>query len=667
MKKYLFVLLVLAGASAFGQKKPLSVASPDGKLQVVVNVGSEITYSITHKGDIAIVPSKISMELGDGTVWGRDAKVIRQSVQRVSNTIASPLYKKASVADEYNVLSIAFKGGFALELRAYNDGAAYRFISQLDKDLVVKNEQATFNFKEDYLSYVPYVNARSNDHQENYENQFFNSFENTYTKGKLSELDPKRLMFSPLLVEIANGKKVCIAEADLESYPGMYLTNANGAKALTSVFATYPKTAVQGGHNMLQMVVKERESYIAKVAGKRTFPWRIVLVSENDAQLANSDMVYRLASPSRVKDISWIKPGKVAWDWWNNWGVYNVDFKAGVNTATYKHYIDFASKHGVEYVILDEGWSVNLAVDLMQVVPEINLKEIVDYATAKGVGIILWAGYKAFDKDMEHVCKHYAEMGVKGFKVDFMDRDDQQIVEFSYKAAAMCAKYQLVLDLHGAYKPTGLQRTYPNVLNNEGVHGLEQMKWSAASVDQVTYDVTIPFTRMVAGPMDYTQGAMRNAAMGCYYPCNSEPMSQGTRCRQLGLYVILESPLNMMCDSPDSYEKEAECANFIAQIPTTWDETVALEGKVGEYIAIARRKGDKWYVGALTNWSQRTLAIDLSVLSKGAHRVEIFRDGANADKIGKDYKREVLNLSAEEPLTVTMAPGGGFAAVVSAK
>ncbi len=406
-------------------------------------------------------------------------------------------------------------------------------------------------------------------------------------------------------------------------------------------------------------IVESREFYIAKVSGTTNFPWRVLGVFNRDADILNSDLVYQLADESRVKDISWIKPGKVAWDWWNAWNISGVDFVSGVNTETYRYYIDFAASQGIEYVILDEGWAVNKKADLMQVVPEIDLKAIVKHAEEKGVGIILWAGYYAFERDMENICRHYHEMGVKGFKIDFMDRDDQPMTEFIYKAADVCARYQMLVDFHGMYKPTGLQRTYPNVLNNEGVFGLEQMKWSTQ--DMVLYDVTFPFIRMFAGPVDYTQGAMRNAIKSNFKPIFTEPMSQGTRCRQLAQYVVYESPLNMLCDNPTNYLKEPLCTRFIAQIPTVWDETVTLSGEVSKYITIARRKGDVWYAGGLTDWQARDLEIDFSFLPAGTYELEIFRDGINADKVAMDFKHEKRNIQSGEKLKVHLAPGGGFA------
>ena len=416
------------------------------------------------------------------------------------------------------------------------------------------------------------------------------------------------------------------------------------------------------------MVVQIREDYISKCDGPQEFPWRIVAVSENDVQMADNDMVYRLATPSdSTKDWSWVKPGKVAWDWWNDWNIDGVDFKSGINNETYKYYIDFASANGIEYVILDEGWSVNGKADLFQVVPAIDLEMLVKYAAERNVGLILWAGYWAFDRDMEAVCEHYSKIGIKGFKIDFMDRDDQYMVDFHRRAAEITAKYHMLADFHGSYKPTGLHRTYPNVINFEGVHGLETMKWSGASVDQVTYDVTVPYIRMMAGPMDYTQGAMRNATRGNYHPVYNEPMSQGTRCRQLAEYVVFDSPLNMLCDSPSNYMREQECLEYIAQIPTVWDETRGLCGEVGKYIAMARRSGDVWYVGGMTDWSERTLKINLDFLSEGEWVVEMFVDGANARRIARDYKKTLTVVPADGQIDVHMAPGGGFAMKISKK
>lgn len=659
MKNFIVSLLVavLFHAGAIAQKH-YSLVSPDGKLSTEVTVGKQIEYAVSHNGDQLLAKSPLSMQLADGTLLGVDARVSRAKTTSVNKEIEAVNYKKNVVADKYNELEILFKENYRLLFRAYNDGVAYRFVTDMKKPFVVASEQVQFNFPGNPKVYVPYVDNR-NGAKDTFQKQFYNSFENTYQHISLTDWNNERLAFLPLVVEGPAGKKICITEADLHSYPGLYLSNQNSSNSLTGVFAPYPKEIRQGGHNNLQGEVQSAESFIAKCEGQTTFPWRVLIVSENDYELTNSDMVYRLASPNRLPDVSWIRPGKVAWDWWNDWNLYGVDFKTGINNETYKYYIDFASDHGIEYVILDEGWAVNREADLMQVIPEIDLPMLVGYAKSKNVELILWAGYWALNRDIEGVCKHYADMGIKGFKVDFMDRDDQPMVDFHRRAAEIAAKYKLLIDYHGTYKPTGLQRTYPNVINFEGVHGLEQMKWAPGSVDQVTYDVTIPFIRMVVGPLDYTQGAMRNATKNNYRPVNSEPMSQGTRCHQLAQYVVFESPLNMLCDSPSNYLAESECTAFIAEIPTTWDETVALNGEIAKYVTIARRKGDVWYVGSMTNWDARSMELDLSFLGEGNYTAEIFRDGLNAHRVAKDYKKEITDIPAGRKLTVNMVPGGG--------
>ena len=600
------------------------------------------------------------MTLTNGIVWGENPRLVSTKRNSVNAMVASPFYRRSEIRDNYNSLILNFKNGWGLEFRAYDTGIVYRFVHRENKVLDIVSENVVIAFLQTLEANVPYVVPRVQKH--NLDCQFYNSFENTYTTDRLSHLDKERLMFLPLVVEAENGIKVCLTESDLEDFPGLYLSAVEGEEyTLKGVHAPYPKNSIQGGHKMLQMLVQERESYIARVKGKRTFPWRMAIVTARDEQLADNDLTYLLASPSRLDDISWIKPGKVAWEWWSDRNIDGVNYVTGVNNETYKEYIDFAAKYGMEYVILDEGWAVNLKADLMQVVDSIDLKELVDYASDKNVGIILWAGYYAFERDMENICRFYSDLGVKGFKVDFMDRDDQEMVEFNYRAAAMCAKYHLVLDLHGMYKPSGMNRTYPNILNFEGVHGLENMKWSPDSVDQVKYDVMVPFIRQVAGPLDYTQGAMRNAAKGCYFPCYSEPMSQGTRCRQLALYVVFESPLNMLCDTPSNYVREKESVDFISGIPTVWDETRVLDAKMGEYIVTARRKGDTWYIGGITDWQERDIELDFSFLKGKICQGLLYEDGINAHRIGRDFHLKLIHVDENTRLTVHLAPGGGFA------
>lgn len=667
-KRFLFSIaaaFLFAATPSFAKDVNYRVTSPDGHISATVMVGEDIRYSVSRNEQTLIAPSTISMNLSDGTVFGRNDKVrktVRTSFDERFSTVA---YKKAEVRDNYNQILLNFKE-FSLIFRAYDDGVAYRFVSNLDKKKTyeVISEQAEFNFGEDRQAFIPYVNSGA----KTVEGQYFNSFENTYTVQNLSQWRKDRLAFLPLVVAADEGVKILITEADLTNYPGMHVIGTEGSNSLKGTFAPYPRVIEQGGHNRLQGMVKERENFIAKASGDEVFPWRVIMVSTSDSQLAVNDMVWKLSPKQDAgTDYGWVKPGKVAWDWWNDWNLYGVDFKAGINNETYKYYIDFASTHGIAYVILDEGWAVNLQADLFQVIPEIDIQELVDYGKERGVGIILWAGYWAFNRDMEKVCRHYSEMGVKGFKVDFMDRDDQLMVNFHARAAETAARYGLMLDFHGTYKPTGLSRRWPNVVNYEGVHGLEQMKWRPKECDQVTYDVTVPFIRMAAGPMDYTQGAMRNASKSNYRPVYNEPMSQGTRCRQLAEYVVFDSPLNMLCDSPSNYIAEVECTEFIAACPETWDESLGLNGEIGKYITIARRSGDAWYVGALTNWDERDITLDLSFLGEGDWTLDIFQDGPNAEKAARDYVHTTATVPADRKITAHLAPGGGWAAKITRK
>ena len=644
------VLLLACSLPSAAAGKTINLSSPDGHLKVTVVADGGLSYSVLYDDEVLILPSRVGITPVGAAEFGslRPGRVTRRSVDETFDAIA---YKRARVRDNFNEAALSFKDCDFI-VRAYDDCIAWRFVSKSKVPFKVASEREEFNFPGNWNTYVAGVGS------------FFSSHESRYDHLALSEVSGERLGLLPLMVEVPDGKKIDIMEASLFNYPGMYL-QGTGGNSLKGTWAPLPKDVEQGGHNMLQGIVKSRHDYLAECSAGEAFPWRIVAVVDEDIKLTDNDIVYRLAdAPAPGSDWSWLRPGKVAWDWWNDWNITGVDFKSGVNTPTYKAYIDFASENGIEYVILDEGWSVNRAADLMQIVPEIDLPGIISYAASKNVGIILWAGYWAFNRDMENVCAHYSRMGVKGFKIDFMDRDDQAMVDFYTRAAETCARYRLVADFHGAFKPVGLNRRFPNVLNYEGVFGLENMKWVDPDVDQPLYDVCIPYLRMAAGPMDYTQGAMKNAARGLYYPLGSSPMSMGTRCHQLGEYMIFDSPLCMLCDSPSNYRKESECTGFIAKVPTVWDETLPLDGRVGEYIVMARKKGDAWYVGGITNWDERDVVVDLSFLGEGDWEAELFRDGVNADRDGTDYRREVLRLDDGRSLSLHMAPAGGFALVL---
>ena len=652
----LAILALITTLFLNARERSYKIVSPSGKIETEINVGSGVNYGIRLDGRTILEQSPVSMTLSDGRIWGSNPKILKVARSSYDSVSEAPFYKASKVRDNYNCLTINFKGGWSLEFRVYDDAVAYRFATSLAEPFEISREQVSYNFPEDWTVTLPYVKKGTDG---DFRSQYFNSFENLYTVAPISSLKEGRLAFMPLLVDAGEGVKVCITDVNLKDYPGMYLYKGASVNSLEAEFAPCPKTVVDGGYNNIQGKVNEYEDFLVAVDAPRTFPWRAAVIG-TDIQIAQSDAGWLLAEPSRIEDVSWIKPGKVAWDWWNDWNLYGVDFKAGINTQTYRYYIDFASSNGIEYVILDDGWAVGKGEDLLKINPEIDMKGIVDYAASKNVGIILWAGYAAYERDMENVCRHYAEMGVKGFKVDFMDRDDCLMTGFNYRAAETAAKYGLVLDLHGTHKPAGINRTWPNVLNVEGVHGLETMKWSNADVDQMKYDVTLPFIRLVSGPMDYTQGAMLNASRNAYRANYSEPMSQGTRCHQLALYMVFDSPLNMLCDSPSNYLREKESTEFIAGVPTVWDETRVLAAEVGEYIVTARRSGNTWYIGGITCWTPRDLEIDLSFLGEGCKAV-VFSDGPNAHKKGIDYRREEKVLDTAVPFKVHLAPGGGFA------
>ncbi|MBR6346201.1 MAG: glycoside hydrolase family 97 catalytic domain-containing protein [Bacteroidales bacterium] len=657
----LFAILMTFGAEAAAKAgKVYKIESPSGEIKVEVNVSESINWSLERSGVKILDPSAISMTLEDGTVFGSNTKVRRALRSSVDRIVTPVVYRQSEVRDHYNSLTLQCNG-FNLVFRVYDDGAAYRFTASQKAGFKVLSEQAEFRLNEPGTGFVPYCRKKAG----NIECQYFSSFETPYSQIELKDWEKDRLAFLPITINAAGGMKVCITESDLLNYPGMYLWNQDGDNSLEAVFAPYPKTIRQGGHNMLQGLVDSREEYIAKAGATEDFPWRIVIVSKEDKDLMTCDLPWLLGrEPAAGEDFSWVRPGKVAWDWWNNWNLYGVDFPAGVNNDTYKYYIKFTGKNNIEYVILDEGWAVNKAANLFQVIPEIDLPMLCKYAEKKGVGLILWAGYWAFEKDMEKVCREYSRMGVKGFKVDFMDRDDQVMVDFYRRAAETAARYHLMIDFHGAFKPAGLQRTWPNVVNFEGVYGLENVKGQKKyPIDLVSYEVSIPFVRMVAGPADYTQGAMRNASKENFRYVSSEAMSQGTRCRQLAEYVIFDSPLTMLCDSPSNYMGEPECLQFISEVPTTWDQTIALDGKAGEYAAIARRKGDTWYVGAITDWNERELTLDLSFIGKACD-MDIYRDGVNASKAARDYKKDWQLFPSDGKIDIKMASGGGWAAVI---
>ena len=594
--KFISVALLLSAMAVQGQAKTRTLKSPNGR--IVVEVSDDRLVRVTRDG-VEVVAVEAAME------------------------------------------------GLRPEVRVFDDGVAYRFSTRNKRETIVRDELALFRFPADAKAWLAYS---TND-----DNPFAMAFQNVYHETALSQADDK-LAFLPVTVQ-SGGVKVTILESDLHSYPGMFL-HPEGS-SLRARFAPYPKEMAYYRWRGMSHVAAT-EDYIARSTGPRTYPWRVLAIADDDRQMPVCDIVERLAEPSRIADTSWIKPGKVAWDWWHDWNLKGVDFKAGINTDTYIYYIDFAQKFSLPYIVLDEGWYDSNRADLMNPIADIDLPRLVDYGRQNGVGIVLWTVFNVLDEHLDEACRKYAGMGVKGFKVDFLDRNDQTAVEMAERIAATCARYRLVLDFHGFFAPTGLSRTYPNVLNYEGVFGMEECRWAKRDTDMPLYDVTFPFIRMMAGPVDFTPGAMRNGTRDNWVACYQNPVSMGTRCHQAACYVVHNTPFTMLCDAPTTYEREAEYTRFIASVPDTWDESRVVLGELGKYIVMARRKGSVWYVGAQTSWEGRELSLPLSFLGEGRWQATLLSDGINANHNAEDYRFDRKTVVPSDVMPIRMASGGGF-------
>ncbi|MCM1022013.1 MAG: glycoside hydrolase family 97 protein [Muribaculum sp.] len=655
-KTVLFAALAVSCIAA--QAKVVTITSPDGKIVVTTaDNDAKITYSL-NLGDSTIVePSQIAMHFAGKNNATKIKKT--QNLGKKAEHIKAPFYRQEAFDTEYNSQIISLDNGNQIEWRVFNDGAAYRFVtnSKNATDTVI-NETASFNLHGNPTTYLPYST--------NSKNPLAMAFQNYYTVAPLSEA--KSLpAFLPVTADMGNGVKVTLLESNLASYPGMFVTVDTVAYSLNGLFAQYP-SKTECSKRRMQMHVTERNPYIAITKGARTYPWRIIAVTTDDRQMPTNNLVYALAEPSKIDDTSWIKPGKVAWDWWNDWNLTNVPFKAGINTETYKYYIDFASENGIEYVVLDEGWYNPGSGDMLTVIPEIDLPELIAYAKSKNVGIVLWTVFNVLDNQLEEACSKYSAMGVAGFKVDFLDRDDQTAVEMTERIAQAAARHKLFLDYHGIYKPVGLNRTYPNLLNYEGVFGLEEVKWTSRDTDFPLYDVTFPYIRMMSGQSDYTPGAMRNASKANWRAIYSQPMSMGTRAHQLSCYIIQDSPFTMLCDTPSAYRTQQDCVDFITSLPVTFSKTEILDGKIGEYIVTSRYNDGKWYVGGATNWDSRDLNLNFNFLPEEKQfKATMVCDGANADRSADDHVHKTLTVNSTTTLPIHMAKGGGFVMILEEK
>lgn len=647
----LSLLLLIGNASFAAKEKKYVLSSPDGTLKVEISAGNELAYQVMHGNDTILSHSNIGLVLENGTIVGKTPRITGERRRKIKDNIESPFYRFKEFVATGNELDLKLKGGFGIIFRAYNEGVAYRFYTTQSSDIIIKEEQAEFNFKEDYTAYLPYT---TNDKK-----PMVMAYQNVYDITPLSKAQPK-LAFLPVTVDCGS-VKLTLLESDLEAYPGMFVQSQQGKYGLKGVFAPYPaKTDFYPWRK--QEYVTETTDFISRSRGSRSYPWRVLAITEKDTDMPVNNLVYALASPNRIGDTSWIKTGKVAWDWWNDWNLKGVPFKAGINMDTYKYYIDFASRNGLEFIVLDEGWYDPKSGDMLTVIPELDLPELIAYGKSKGVEIVLWTVFNVLDSQLEAACKKYADMGIKGFKVDFLDRDDQTAVEMVYRIAEMTARYKLTLDLHGIYKPTGINRTYPHIINFESVFGMEEVKWTDIKNNMPLYDVTFPYIRMMAGPVDYTPGAMRNATKADWRAMYYTPASMGTRCHQLAAYIVHDSPFTMLCDAPTNYLNEQECVDFIASLPVEVDSTFIASGELGKYIVTVRKKDVNWYIGGMTNWDERDVQFDFSFLPEGvSYTAVLFKDGVNANKQAEDYRKETIRIDKDSRLTLHLASGGGFA------
>ncbi|MEL6624172.1 MAG: glycoside hydrolase family 97 protein [Bacteroidota bacterium] len=622
------------------------LTSPNQRFAVNILLGKDIQLVIERQNE-TLGFLRIGMDGLEGPFNGKKMKEVRS--EGMDDLTPAVPHKRNHIQSAYNQQRFSFpKQKMHLTVRMYDDGLAYRFEAEKKGEWMIKHEQMDLKLPKNTRTFFPK------------EDTLTSHFERYYANEEAAKIPAGDFCSLPVLFQSPKGTSILLTEADLYDYPGLFLQKGNDGDFHSKFPHVVDEAIPLPEYPDRSQIITKTAPFIAQTTGTRTFPWRIMALAERDHDLLHNTLVHQLSRPLAIEDPSWIRPGRVAWDWWNANNIYGVDFESGINNQTYQYYIDFAAEYGLEYIILDEGWSKS-TTDLLHCKKDIDVAALVKYGEEKGVGIILWCLWNPLDKDMDRILDQFVRWGVKGIKVDFMQRADQEIVNFYEKTARKAAEHQLLVDFHGAYKPSGLRRAYPNVLSYEGVNGLEQCKWSDKLT--ATHNVTLPFTRMVAGPMDYTPGAMDNAQPDNYAIRFERPMSLGTRCHQMAMYVVYESPLQMLADNPSQYRREKECTEYIAQIPSIWDETLPLGGKVGQYVVIARRKGDRWYLAAMNNEEARTVELNLSFLSGEIQELDIMQDGPNAARVAVDYLHQQVSIPENKMIKIQLAPGGGWVAV----
>ena len=655
MKHCLFSVCItlLIFSSRKGDARNYEISSPDRNITVQVEVGKSLSYSVKYKGKFIIQPSGISLFIQPDLKIGKEPKV-SDTLTRFVNKIIIPVVKekRAIIPDVYNELILRFANHFELHFRVYDDGVAWRFATDFNGELTVIDEEADFNFSPGTIIYYPQVTSRSD------ADIFHTSFEELYNKVKLDTLPDNMFAFSPVLLQPEGLPDVLITESDIKDYPGMFLAKGNGS-GIKGKFAQYPLKEAASGGEFRQNIVTERASFISETNGPRTFPWRIIAIAPADADILTNDIVYRLAPDAGFSDFSWIKPGKSTEEWITGLNLYNVDFEAGLNTETYKYYIDFAARFGFEYVMLDAGWSD--VDDLFKITPGMDMEEITGYAKEKGIGLILWTQALTIQKQMDLALQQFKKWDIKIVMTDFIDRDDQVAINFLHRFASECARYKFMCMIHGAPKPAGFSRTYPNMLTREALLGSEYNAWSSKANPE--HDLMLPFIRMFSGPMDYEPGILQNATKGQTVKMGFEKViAQGTRMHQIAMFVVYDSPLQLFSGNLSDAIREPELMKFLGRIPTVWDETRILDAKLGKYILEVRRHGENWYLASMNDWTSQEFSVSLDFLKDGIYNVETASDGINAGRNPEDYKLKRSEVTAKDSIIVKLAPGGGFVA-----
>jgi alpha-glucosidase len=646
MKKFFTLLaaMLIACSASYAKPDHYTLLSPDESLRVEIQLNHTITYSLYSSDHLLLKDCSLSLQLADirlglmPKVRKAERGSIDESINRVVHT------KNSTTRNHCNTLILTFDGGYGVEFRAYDEGVAYRLLLNQKQDVVdILGEECTINFADDFKAHMSTTWKFRTGCEEPYKHT------TTKNYGYRDEM-----AYMPLLLEAPTGEKILFSDANVIDYPRIFL-RSTGENGMTSLFPKFPTKLEEEWDRSLKIL--EEADYIARTSGKRALPWRMFVVAKDDKALLEQELLFCLSDANELEDSSWIRPGKVAWDWWNQWQVYGVDFRAGRNTDTYKYFIDFAAKYGIEYIILDEGWS-RTTRDPFHFNPEVNVPELIEYGKSKGVGIILWLVWLTVENNFT-LFETFAEWGVAGVKVDFMDRSDQWMVNYYERVAKEAAKHKLLVDFHGSFTPTGLERRYPNVISYEGVLGLEQNERCKPE-----NSIYLPFIRNAVGGMDFTPGAMLSVQPHDNRSTFSVAMASSTRAYQMALYVVFESGIQMLADSPTRYLNEPECTEYIASVPVLWDESVVLDAKVGEYVVIARRSGDKWFVGAITNQFGREIDIDLSFLGEGKYTLTSFEDGINADRVAIDYKKRTTEVDSQSKIHIKMVNNGGWCGVI---